>query len=78
MKEGNFETFKEMKECYCWEADDIKNEVDYSISTWANDLWKADHDDGNFFMWDDRSHIQIGSEDMPWREFKKLIFKDLK
>ena len=28
MKENDFETFDEMKECYWWTSKDIKNEVD--------------------------------------------------
>lgn len=70
VQEG-FKTVSEMMECYWWSASDLKDEVSEIIREAAeagSDCW----------MWDDLTHVQIGIEDMPWREFKKLIFEHVR
>ena len=61
MKDEGFQTFEEMKRCYMWEPEEIKQEVSAILDEFT-DCW----------MWDDTTHVQIGIEDMPYREFKKL------
>ena len=77
MNEEGFETFKEMKKCYDWDAQDIKEEVDSIISELNK---KAYEESGEtFWMSDDYSFLQIGIfDDMSWGDFKKLVFSHLK
>jgi hypothetical protein len=77
LEEGEFEDFEDMRRCYGWSARDVKDEVSAIITSCANDRYDAGKD-GDFFMYDDGSMVVIGWEDMTWREFKKLVFKDLK
>ena len=77
MEQEGFETFADMKRCYCWEAADIKDEVNIIIAELANTAYK-NKEFSNFYMADDNSFIQIGvCEDMSWRDFKKLVFANL-
>ena len=71
MNDEGFETFTEMARCYCWEWDDIKDEVDSILQLAAargTECW----------MWDAQTHIHLGSDDITWRKFKALIFSNLK
>lgn len=55
MKEEEFETFTEMKECYWWTSEDIKAEVNSVITEIANTLGVGDmylSDDGTFVQAD--------------------------
>lgn len=74
-KEG-FETFSEMKKCYCWDAQDIKDEVRSIVDDLSKVYWEKEK--VSFFMADDSSFLEIGvCEEMSWREFKKLVFSYL-
>ena len=76
MKEQGFTTFKEMKNCYDWDAQDIKDEVEGIITVLNRDMWK---ETGTFLMSDDQSFLQIGFfDEMSYGNFKKLVFADLK
>ena len=77
MEKEGFETFADMKRCYCWEAADIKDEVNTIITDLARQAYK-NGEKAHFFMADDNSFIQIDiCEDMSWRDFKKLVFANL-
>ena len=77
MDEEGFETFLEMKRCYMWEAQDIREEVESIISELSKKAWEENGE--TFFMSDDYTFIQIGiCEEMSWRDFKKLVFANLK
>lgn len=77
MQEEGFTTFAEMKKCYMWDADDIKTEIYDIITEYAKEQYsKGEYSD--FWMWDDMTAVQIGWDDMAWKDFKRLIFKDLK
>lgn len=77
MDEEGFETFDEMRRCYCWEAIDIKEEVDAIIREISADEYEAGNKQ-DIWMWDDLTHVVIGWDDMLWRDFKKLVFANLK
>jgi hypothetical protein len=53
MKENDFETFDEMKECYWWTSKDIKNEVDYLL---GEHNWSIDEIDGSD-IFDDNGNV---------------------
>lgn len=75
-KEG-FKTFSEMRNCYCWEIQDIKDEVQQIITELAAKAWEENHE--TFFMSDDCTFVQIGvCDEMSWGNFKKLIFSHIK
>ena len=77
MDEEGFETFNEMKKCYDWEAQDIKEEVESIISELNKRAYEENGE--TFYMSDDYTFIQIGIiDEMSWRDFKKLIFGNLK
>lgn len=67
MTDEGFNTFREMQKCYWWETSDIKEEISYTLES-KTDAW----------MFDDGSYVQFGAEDMPYSEFKKLVFQNLK
>lgn len=67
MQDGGFNTFREMQECYWWEASDIREEISYILES------KTDA-----YVFDDGSYVQFGIDDMPYGEFKKLVFQKLK
>ena len=71
MYEEGFKTFNEMKKCYCWDARDIKEEVDYTITKYANETGAS------VYMFDDHSAVEVDLDVMSWREFKKLVFDAL-
>jgi hypothetical protein len=80
MEEQGFETFKEMRKCYMWDANDIKEEVSTIISEISAKNWEETHNVGETaFMADDYSFVQIGvCDDMRCGEFKKLVSSFLK
>ncbi len=61
MKEENFDTFQEMKQCYMWDTDDVKSEVYYILQN------------TNCVMWDDGTTLELGDQDIEWRFFSKLF-----
>lgn len=74
MEQEGFSCFKEMKECYDWEASDIRSEIEYMVKEYG----EAEH----FAVMDDGSLIQFTDEriepTMSYREFKKLVLNELK
>ena len=77
MDNEGFETFNEMRRCYCWEIQDIKDEVQQIITNLAEKAWEENKE--SFYMSDDCSFVQIGfCEEMSWGNFKKLVFSNLK
>lgn len=77
MDNEGFETFREMRKCYCWNMQDIKAEVYSIITELSEEYWKKYKRD--FWMSDDYSFIQIGvCQEMSWGDFKKLVFSNLK
>lgn len=68
MEEGEFETFEEMKDCYWWDSNDIKNEVEAVI---------ADYD---WCLTDDRTEISpiAGDEYYSYKSFIAKVYKAIK
>lgn len=78
MKEDGFETFKEMKDCYWWEAADVKGYVSDIVTEIGNDLYDKNVTPDAIFMSDDHTLICIGPvRDMYWKDFKKMVFANL-
>lgn len=75
MIDEGFNTFNEMCRCYEWDAQDIKEEVNFILNEISSKLWKEKKE--TVWMSDDFSFIQLNLNDMSWREFKKLIFQNL-
>ena len=76
MNEEGFTTFKEMKKCYVWDAQDIKDEVEEIVTILNRQLYSEGEQ--NFYMSDDQTFLQIGIfDEMSWGEFKKLVFSNL-
>ena len=67
MKEEGFETFREMQKCYCWEPEDIRDEIMYTLEE-TEDCW----------MYDDGSTVVIGFDDMPYGTFKRMVLDRIK
>lgn len=62
MKEEGFETFEEMKKCYWWEPEDIRQEIISIV------------DETNAYFYDDGSAIVLPyDEEMDYKSFKKLV-----
>ena len=75
--EDNYENFAELKLSQWWDWSDIKSEINSIITEYANEEYKK----GNFcdfYMYDDHTYVHIGSKDIPWREFKKMVFAEVK
>lgn len=70
--EEGFENFKEMKNSYDWEPEDIRTEIEYMVKEYGEN----DH----FAMMDDGSLIQFTNDwpTMSYREFKKMVFAQVK
>ena len=67
MLEEDFEKFSDMKKCYQWDADDLRDE----IRSILEDLTSVG-------MWDDGTHVEIGMTDITYGEFKKMVMNELK
>lgn len=77
MEEEGFETFQEMKKCYMWDAQDIRDEIVYIVTELSNEYWENHRE--SFSISDDGSFLEIGiSKDMDYKEFKALVFSNLK
>ena len=63
MKAEGFRTFAEMKRCYWWTTQDIKEEVDYIIRQTGEDAY-IDELDGSLVI--------LGGQDMPYRKFSGM------
>lgn len=66
MKEEEFDTFDEMKQCYWWTPEDIKDEVDAVLRDVSNESAYIDELD--------RSEVFSGqgSESIPYRQFSRM------
>lgn len=78
MDEWGFGTFAEMRRSFDWEPREIKEEVSSIIDGIASEEYHVNHNTESIWMSDDLTFIQIGFDVMPWREFKKLVFANLK
>lgn len=66
IKDGNFETFQEMCDCYWWTSRDIRGEVEYMVNKqYGNGEWWLD-DDGDFTN-------QSTGEIMAYRKFMRIV-----
>ena len=77
--ENEFENFKEMKESYSWDGDDIRSEIDAVITSFLNKLYKdgieydvSHHDDCSLEIFEN------GGEYIQYKDLKKEIFKLVK
>lgn len=67
MEEEGFETFREMKRSYMWEADDIRFEICYYVLECGGECY------------DDLTFVEIDSNhEMPYGKFKKMVMANLK
>ena len=84
MKEHGFETFKEMAKCYWWDATDVKGEISYMATDFANrdyDEYVEANGTWNGYemvtVYDDCSVSGRNDEnklvDMTYGNFKKLV-----
>lgn len=80
MDDNGFHTFSEMKKCFMWDANDIKEEVSTIVSEISNKALEDTHNASNTaFVADDGSFVQIGIfDEMSWGKFKKLVFSYIK
>ena len=71
MKEEDFDTFEEMKDCYWWTTQDIKDEVDAYIK---------EATDGDACIGDDGLDVYLHGTDMmiSYRTFSNMWHKALK
>lgn len=68
MQESGYETFEGLCQCYWWSSEDVKEEVDAILTMETNNAW----------MWDDMTHVQIGIDDVSYRDFKKMYLSKIK
>ena len=69
MEEEGFDTFEEMKQCYWWETNDIKDEVEAYLK-------EADaQSDKIICMSDDRTDVYIGDDYISYRKFSAMWHK---
>ncbi len=71
MKTEGFETFTEMAQCYWWDTNDVKDEVDYILRDATN---------GEAYLDEcDRTEVIIGQgASLPYREFSRMWHSALK
>lgn len=69
MKDNDFETFDEMKECYWWTSKDIKNEVDSILKDYN---WSIDEIDGTDIFDNDGNIVSS------YRSFMSKVYKIIK
>ena len=70
MKEEDFDTFEEMKQCYWWTPNEIKDEVDAVI--------REASDERSYIDELDRSDVFSGDAMMPYRQFASMWRKIVK
>ena len=73
VKDAECENFKEMRRLYDWDAEDIRNEIDYMVN----------HSDYGIAMLDDGHVVNLGNskDDDNWSsygQFKKMVFAGVK
>lgn len=71
MRDDGFETFKEMRECYWWDTQDIADEVK-AIMGGLETGWYIDEEDGK-----DVINQELGIV-MPYKKFIAAVYKDIK
>ena len=69
MKDNDFESFDEMKDCYWWTSQDIKNEVDAVLKEGD---WSIDELDGSD-IFDNNSNLICS-----YRSFMSKVYKLIK
>ena len=71
MEEEGFDTFDEMKDCYWWTTQDIKEEVDFYLS---------EATDGDACIGDDGADVYYHGTDLmiSYRKFSAMWRKELK
>lgn len=76
---GGFETFREMKSSYDWEAEDIRSEIYSTINSFLNDLYKNGidyeitlHDDCSLEIYENGWIV------MSYKDLKREIFNLVK
>ena len=69
MKDNDFESFNEMKDCYWWTSQDIKNEVEAVLKD--ND-WSIDEIDGSD-IFDNNSNVVT-----TYRSFMSKVYTIIK
>jgi hypothetical protein len=67
MEDEGFDTFEEMRDCYWWDTEDIKDEVESVLK---------DHD---WFLTDDRTEVMnMNCELYSYRRFINMVYKMIK
>ena len=74
IEEEGFENFKEMRSVYDWEPEDIRDEIEYMIKEYGEDDHFATLDDGSIIQFTG----DLEEPTMSYREFKKLVFAEVK
>lgn len=69
MKENDFETFEDMKQCYWWTSQDIKEEVNAVLNDYN---WAIDEVDGSDIF--DNNGFSVCS----YRSFMAKVYKIIK
>ena len=71
IEENGFDSFEDMKSCYWWDTNDIKDEVEYHIQ-------EADKQSNQLIcMSDDRSDVYINDDYISYRKFSAMWHKAL-
>lgn len=79
IKNGEFDNFKDMQNCYDWTAQDIRGEISYMAQEYVNNEYD-EIGKTEIFVFDDGSLERYANkcyEYMSYRELKKLILKGL-
>ena len=71
MKEEGFDTFAEMRDCYWWTTNDIKEEVEYMLQKDADDL-------DDYTVYDDGQDVGNARDFIPYRQFMKQVYARIK
>ena len=69
MKEEEFDTFEEMRQCYMWDTADIKEEVKAVIAEFG---WFFTDDESEIFKVGDESH------DITYKKFSGMMYSMIK
>ena len=86
MKENGFESFEEMKKCYWWTAQDIREEISDIAQILLNEEYNKDiekYGERKNIPYtvrchiDDYGHLDYGSREVKYGEFKKMVMSHL-
>lgn len=69
MQEEDFDTFEEMKDCYWWDTEDIKNEIEYYFKE------VTEKSDCGVWFSDDRTDVYIDDDYISYRKFSTMWHK---